>query len=92
MLHRAVLAFAVAVGAAASSSPAGAETAEERLACTADAQTLCGEEIPDGRDRVYQCLVRRVNELSPPCKRIISASIVPPPPPAGSASPARPRK
>jgi len=90
MLHRAVLAFAVAVLAAAS-SPAAAETAEERLACTADAQTLCADEIPDGRERVYLCLVKRVHELSPACKRIISASIAATPP-AASATPARPRK
>ena len=76
MLYRAVLAFAVIVPALA--TPAVAETAEERLACTADAQTLCTDEIPD-RERVYLCLVKRVNDLSPACRRIISASIAPPP-------------
>lgn len=91
MLHRAVAAFALVVMAAAASAPAAAETAEERLACTADAQTLCADDIPDGREKVYQCLVKRVNELSPPCRRIIAASIATPPP-AASATPARPRK
>jgi hypothetical protein len=76
MLYRAALMFALLVPAAA--LPALAETAEERLACTADAQILCADEIPD-RDRVYSCLVKKVNDLSPACKRIISASIVPAP-------------
>ncbi|MBO0752245.1 MAG: hypothetical protein J2P53_09045 [Bradyrhizobiaceae bacterium] len=84
MLYRATLVFALLAPAA--TSPAFAETAEERLACTNDAQTLCADEIPD-RERVYLCLVKKVNDLSPPCKRIIGASIaptaaVPPPPPA----------
>jgi hypothetical protein len=74
MLYRVVLAFAILASATALRAPA--ETLEERLACTPDAQTLCADEIPD-RDRVYECLVRRVNQLSPACKRIISASTVP---------------
>ena len=78
MLHRVVLAFAIL--ASATTLRAAAETVEERLACTPDAQILCADEIPD-RDRVYECLVRRVNQLSPACKKIISASIVPPPNP-----------
>jgi hypothetical protein len=76
MLFRAALALAVLVPAAA--MPALAETLEERLACTSDAQTLCSDEIPD-RERVYTCLVKKVNDLSPICKSIISASIAPAP-------------
>jgi Cysteine rich repeat len=64
------LAFLTAVGTFA----ARAETAEERQACMSDAQTHCGDEIPD-RQRVYECLVRKVNQISPPCRRIISESI-----------------
>jgi hypothetical protein len=74
MLYRVVLAFVILTSAATLRAPA--ETIEERLACTPDAQILCADEIPD-RDRVYECLVRRVNQLSPACKKIISASIVP---------------
>jgi hypothetical protein len=74
MLYRAALAFALLAPAA--SLPALAETQEERMACTADANNLCAEEIPD-REKVYQCLVRKVNDLSPACKRIIAASIAP---------------
>jgi hypothetical protein len=76
MLYRAALAFALLLPAAipATIVPVlAAETAEERLACTPDAQVLCADEIPD-RDRVYSCLVRRVNDLSPACKKIIAAS------------------
>jgi hypothetical protein len=83
MFYRVVLAAAIL--ATATTLRAGAETAEERLACTPDAQSLCIDEIPD-RDAVYACLVRKVNQLSPACRRIISASIVPPAPPATAQS------
>jgi hypothetical protein len=76
MLYRVVFAFAILASATTLCAPA--ETIEERLACTPDAQILCADEIPD-RDRVYECLVRRVTQLSPACKKIISASIVPAP-------------
>jgi hypothetical protein len=72
MFYRAVLAFAIL--ASATALRAYAETAEERLACTPDAQSLCADEIPD-RERVYGCLVRKVNQLSPACKKVISGSI-----------------
>jgi hypothetical protein len=74
MIYRAALAFAILVSAA--TLPVAAETAEERMACTPDANNLCADEIPD-REKVYSCLVRKVNELSPACKKIISASIGP---------------
>jgi hypothetical protein len=76
MFYRTVLALAILASATASSAPA--ETLEERQACTPDAQSLCFEEIPD-RERVYECLVRKVSQLSPLCKKIISASIAPTP-------------
>jgi hypothetical protein len=87
MLYRVVLAFGILASATTSRAPA--ETTDERLACTPDAQFLCADEIPD-RDAVYGCLVRKVNQLSPACRRIISASI--PPPPAPSSAPSRQRK
>ena len=74
MIYRTVLAFAILASAATFS--ASAETLEERQACTPDAQNLCADEIPD-RDRVYGCLVRKVNQLTPACKKIISASVAP---------------
>ncbi len=74
MLYRAAFAFDILLSATNLAAPA--ESMEERMACTPDAQTLCADEIPD-RERVYSCLVRRVNELSPACKKIISASIAP---------------
>jgi hypothetical protein len=87
MLYRVALAFAILASATTLRAPA--ETTEERLACTPDAQSLCIEEIPD-RDAVYACLVRKVNQLSPACKRIISASTAPSP--ALSSAPSRQRK
>ena len=74
MFYRVVLALAILASATTLRAPA--ETVEERMACTPDAQLLCADEIPD-RERVYGCLVRRVNELSPACRKIISASIAP---------------
>jgi len=74
MLYRTALAFALLVPAA--TLPALAETQEERMACTNDANNLCADEIPD-REKVYQCLVKKVNELSPACKKIIVGSIGP---------------
>src|SRR5215470_14259764 len=74
MIHRTALAFAIL--ASATTFSALAETIEERQACTPDAQNLCADEIPD-RERVYECLVRKVKELNPACKKIINASIAP---------------
>ena len=72
MFYRTVLAFAILASFTTLRAPA--ETAEERQACTADAQNLCADEIPD-RERVYECLVRKVKELNPACRKIISSSI-----------------
>jgi hypothetical protein len=74
MFHRTVLAFAIL--ASATTFSAFAETAEERQACTNDAQTHCADDIPD-RERVYNCLVKKVNLLSPACKKVISSSVTP---------------
>jgi hypothetical protein len=74
MLYRAALALALLIPAA--TAPALAETPEERQACTNDANNLCPDEIPD-REKVYNCLVKKVNELSPLCKNIIIGSITP---------------
>jgi hypothetical protein len=44
-----------------------AYTAEQQQACTGDAMSLCGSEIPDVQ-RVTACMVRRQAELSPGCR------------------------
>jgi hypothetical protein len=75
MFQRTVIALAVL--ASTTTFGAAAESPEARQACTNDANVHCADEIPD-RERVYACLVRHVNELSPPCKKIISESIAPP--------------
>ncbi len=54
--------------------PALAETDAERQACMNDAQVHCADQIPD-RDQVYACLIRKVNALSAPCKRIITTAV-----------------
>lgn len=76
MLHRILLAFVILASACALG--ARAETAEERQACTNDAQIHCPDEIPD-REKVYNCLVKKVRDLSPACKKIIASSIAPAP-------------
>ena len=75
MFQRTALALAIL----ASSTMFGltAETTEEqrqRQACESDANTHCPDDIPD-REKVYGCLVRNVNQLSPACKKIIDDSI-----------------
>ena len=74
MFYRTVLALAFL--AATATFSVRAETAEERQACTNDAQTHCADEIPD-RERVYNCLVKKVAQLSAPCKKIINDSLRP---------------
>ena len=80
MSKQIALAILLALGAAnlGMMDTAWAETPEERQACTNDANNLCPDEIPD-REKVYQCLVKKVNDLSPACKRIIASSIAPAP-------------
>jgi hypothetical protein len=70
-----LLAFAILTSVTRPS--VSAETPEARQACTNDANSYCADEVPD-RERVYACLVRNVNQLSPPCKKIINESIAPP--------------
>jgi len=74
MFHRIVL--AIAILASAPCWNAAAESEVERKACANDAQTHCPDEMPD-RERVYACLVEKVNLLSPACKKIISDSLAP---------------
>jgi hypothetical protein len=75
MFQRTVLAFAIL--ASATTFTVAAESQEARKACADDANTHCPDEVPD-REKVYACLVQKLNQLSPPCKKIISDSIAPP--------------
>jgi hypothetical protein len=72
MSQRAILAFAIL--ASATTLSVAAETPEERQACANDANALCPDEIPD-RESVYACLVKKINQLSPSCKKVIGESI-----------------
>ena len=74
MLHRLMLAAVLVISAPI--WKAAAETEAERRACQEDAQIFCADEIPD-RERVYQCLVQKVSQLSVPCKKIINDSLAP---------------
>ena len=44
-------------------------TPQQREACTADAMNLCTAFIPDA-ERIKQCLIQHVNNLSPPCRAV----------------------
>jgi hypothetical protein len=75
MSVRVVLAAAIAfVGIVSIAQIARAETDEERQACTDAAFKVCNDAIPD-RDRVYKCLVKKVNQLNPTCQKAIRASM-----------------
>jgi hypothetical protein len=74
MSVRVLLAAAIAfIGVCSVTQIARAETEAERQACTDDAFQHCGDAIPD-RDRVYQCLVKKVRMISPACRKVISNS------------------
>jgi len=46
---------------------ARADTQEDQAACMADAQTFCGQFIPD-RVNVAHCLIANRNRISPACR------------------------
>ena len=75
MIQRTILALAIL--ASIVTLGIAAENAEARKACTNDANTLGADDVPD-REKVYACLVKNINQLSPPCKKIIGESIAPP--------------
>ena len=70
--------FAIALGgllaglAPAYFSPALAETAEARAACTHDAFRLCSDAMPDVA-RTKACLVKNRSSLSPQCRSALPA-------------------
>jgi hypothetical protein len=71
MSIRVALAAAIALVVVCSvSQTARAETEEERQACTDDAFQHCNDAIPD-RDKVYHCLLKKVNLISPACRKVI---------------------
>jgi hypothetical protein len=48
-----------------------AESEQDREACTPDVHSLCGEFIPD-RDAIIACLKKKMRQLSPDCRRVMS--------------------
>ena len=72
MFHRIVLAAALL--ALAPCWNAKAETEAQRKACANDAQVHCPDAIPD-RDRTRTCLVEKINQLTPACRKVINDAI-----------------
>jgi hypothetical protein len=46
---------------------ANADQQQDQDACMQDAQTVCGQFIPD-RERVAQCLMKNRGKISPACR------------------------
>jgi hypothetical protein len=46
---------------------ANADQQQDQDACMQDAQTVCGQFIPD-RERVAQCLMKNRSKISPACR------------------------
>jgi hypothetical protein len=78
MLLRFVLAAAMAAMLSLGSFSAYAQTKEQRDACGNDAQNYCPDDIPD-KEKVYNCLVRNVSQLTPACKKLVMGSPAPTP-------------
>ena len=66
----AALAFAM-LGLALAAAAAQAQSDEDRAACTTDAQTICGQFIPD-RERVAHCLIANKRRVSAGCRRALA--------------------
>jgi hypothetical protein len=61
---------ALALTIAFLSSPATAETSEERQACIGDAFRVCWAAIPNRND-VFRCLMDNRNRLNPACRVVM---------------------
>lgn len=51
---------------------ASAQTAAEREACMPDYQKYCAGVAPGG-GRIFECLAKQLDKLSPQCKKIVEA-------------------
>lgn len=49
-----------------------AQTAEQRAACSGDAQKFCKSVTPGG-GRVLDCLAKQKDKLSDACKKVVAA-------------------
>jgi len=66
------IAFALSLLVLLAPATARAQSQEDTQACTDAAYQHCGEYIPD-RERVYQCLVKKVKLINPTCRKAITA-------------------
>ena len=73
MSMRGILAAALFVGALAAwpLSATGAESQEDREACTPEVHRLCGQYIPD-REAIIACLKQNMRNLVPACRKVMS--------------------
>ena len=73
MKFRGVVAGLLVLGAivALPLGAARAESQEDREACTPDVNSICGQFIPD-RDAIIACLKKKMKQLSPACRRVMS--------------------
>ena len=73
MRIRGVVASLLVLGAIAAwpLGAARAETQADRDACTPDVNGICGEFIPD-RDAIIACLKKKIKQLTPACRKVMS--------------------
>jgi hypothetical protein len=65
---------------------ATAQTQEEQQACTDDAFSVCGQDIPD-RDKVAACLARNIDRISQACRAVMLSYQTPAAAPVASKEP-----
>jgi hypothetical protein len=65
-----MIVVAVALGVAAISQNAMAQTADQQAACGADFRKLCPGVMPGG-GRILDCLAKQKDKLSPACKKVV---------------------
>lgn len=62
----------LALGIGFAGDVAMAQTAAERQACMPDYEKYCAGVAPGG-GRIFECLVKQMDKLSPECKNVVEA-------------------
>jgi hypothetical protein len=71
MSIRIVVATVLALGLCGANGTFAQESQQDREACTPDVHEHCGEFIPN-RDAIIACLKKKMKQLSPACRRVMS--------------------
>ena len=71
-IKSAAVALALVIAGVAQASAANGPTMQEKLACRADAQTLCSQFIGKA-PQMRACLAQHKAKLSTPCRQVVEA-------------------